>query len=167
MLEHLQTTHKAVPPRTECCAPAASFRYSRSACSCVLHFAEANQCHFVYAELQLIMLPEILCHALQVAINNSDIDFKWSISPQLPPNQPTPAGTSAAVGAAAAADGSSHYGILLARMAGLPASITDAALLIAQRLDAQQRQRQLQQEGDGSMQRLRQVGVMSGAGGTC
>lgn len=94
---------------------------------------------------------------LQVAVKDSDIDFKWSISPQLPPNQPATAGTSAAGGAAAEVGSSSHYGILLARMAGLPASITGAALQVAQRLDAQLRQRQLQQEGDGSMQRLRQV----------
>jgi hypothetical protein len=42
-------------------------------------------------------------------------------------------------------------------MAGLPASITDAALRIARHLDAQQAARQQQQEGDGAMQRLRQV----------
>lgn len=97
-------------------------------------------------------------------MNDSDIDFKWSISQQLPQQQASlPAAAAAAGGsdATAAAAGSSdagrHYGILLAKMAGLPASVTDAALQIARRLDAKQRRRQQQQEGDGATQRLRQA----------
>lgn len=86
----------------------------------------------------------------QVAVSGSDMDFKWSISPLAP--QPASADA-----AADAAVGSSHYGILLAKMARLPASITDAALHIARHLDTQQAARQQQQEGDGNMQRLRQV----------
>lgn len=95
----------------------------------------------------------LLC--LQVAVNNSDIDFKWSIAAQLPHNTASSAAGSA--DAAAGADAGRHYGILLGKMAGLPASITDAALQIARRLDAKQEARQQQQEGDGNMQRLRQV----------
>jgi hypothetical protein len=98
----------------------------------------------------------------QVAVSNSDIDFKWSISPQLPQPLAAPsaaAGADPAAAAAAAASTSSHYGILLARMAGLPAIITEPALQIAHRLEAKQRQRQMQQEAAGSMQRLRQVGA--------
>jgi hypothetical protein len=86
-----------------------------------------------------------------VAVSSSDIDFKWTIAPQLPSASAAAADASAAVGI------SSHYGILLGRMAGLPAAITDAALQIAERLEAKQRQRQAQQQGDSSMQRLRQV----------
>lgn len=91
---------------------------------------------------------------LQVAVSGSDMDFKWSISPQAP--QPASAATEAATAAYTAAD-SSHYGILLAKMAGLPASVTDAALHIARHLDTQHAARQQQQEGDGKEDRLRQV----------
>jgi hypothetical protein len=59
--------------------------------------------------------------------------------------------------AAAADEATSHYGILLARMAGLPHSITGAALDVARQLDLKQRQRQQQQGSDSSMQQLQQV----------
>jgi hypothetical protein len=94
---------------------------------------------------------------LQVAVSDSDIDFKWSISQQLPQGAAAAAPPAAPPPAAAAPDARRHYSILLAKMAGLPATITDSALQIAQRLDAQQQQRQQQQEVDGAMQRLRQV----------
>lgn len=94
-------------------------------------------------------------------MNSSDIDFKWSIAAQLPHNTASSATGSAEDATNAAAEALAvagrHYGILLGKMAGLPASITDAAVQIARRLDAKQKARQQQQEGDGNMQRLRQV----------
>ena len=106
-------------------------------------------------------------------MNDSDIDFKWSISQQLPQQQASlpaaatatgaagaatePATAAAAAAAAGSSDAGRHYGILLAKMAGLPASVTDAALQITRRLDAKQQRRQQQQEGDGATQRLRQA----------
>jgi hypothetical protein len=97
----------------------------------------------------------VLHGATQVAVSGSDIDFSWSIAPD------TPAAAAAGPAPAAAANNTSHYGILLGRMAGLPPSICAAALAVAQQLDAQQ-QEQGQQgfHGDGSsdgMHRLRQV----------
>lgn len=96
----------------------------------------------------------------QVAVSTSDIDFKWSISPQLPMAVlSTAAAVEAAAPAAATAEdeAASHYGIMLARMAGLPPTITSAALDVARQLDSKQRQRQLQQGSDSSMQQLQQV----------
>lgn len=116
----------------------------------------------VFLLLLLLLLP--LTALCQVSVSSCDIDFRWSITPHLPAAPPAAAAADAATAqsltAAAAADDDDagrHYGILLARMAGLPSSVTDAALQIARRLDTRQQQRQQQQEGDGSMQRLRQV----------
>lgn len=110
--------------------------------------------------------------AAQVAVSSDDIDYKWSIVPQLAPptssSAPSPGTAVSAAAGAASEDPGRHYGILLGKMAGLPPSITDAALQIAQQLDAKQAQRQqrLQEAGNsssnvagggGSMQQLRQV----------
>jgi hypothetical protein len=108
---------------------------------------------------------------VQVGISACDIDFKWSIAAGAPPSSHTGGSTAPATAAAAGTDADaaaagSHYGVLLARMAGLPGSICDAALRIAQQLeDRQQRPRQQQQQGggsegsgpDGAQARLQQV----------
>ena len=87
----------------------------------------------------------------QVSINNSDIYYTWTIAPAAGP-------------AAAARNGdqdsndSCHYGILLARMAGLPNEITSRALQVADVLEQRQQQRQLQQQqGMEGTKNLRQV----------
>jgi hypothetical protein len=101
-----------------------------------------------------------MLYVLQVAVSSSDIDFKWSISPQLPMAVLSTAAAAtgeAPAPAAAESEAASHYGIMLARMAGLPPAITGAALDVARQLDSKQRQQQLQQGSDSSMQQLQHV----------
>lgn len=88
----------------------------------------------------------------QVAVSSSDIDFKWSISPEVPVALRDAAAATAAGALTVSAehDAASHYGIMLAKLAGLPSSITGVALEIAQQLNSQHRQRQLQQGSSSS-----------------
>lgn len=84
-----------------------------------------------------------------MSINNSDIHYSWTIA------------QAAAAGDGAVDDESNcRYGILLARMAGLPVSITSRALQVAERLEQKQQERQqMQQQEQGThINSLRQVG---------
>ncbi|KAF6261419.1 muts domain V-domain-containing protein [Scenedesmus sp. NREL 46B-D3] len=91
--------------------------------------------HFRQLEELAAVYPSCKLWRMQVELQGDDIHYTRTIAP-------------AAAAAADAQDGSacSHYGIRLARTAGLPEHITDRALQVAQRLEAKQQQQRLQQQ---------------------
>uniref|UniRef100_A0A383WQ55 DNA mismatch repair proteins mutS family domain-containing protein n=1 Tax=Tetradesmus obliquus TaxID=3088 RepID=A0A383WQ55_TETOB len=86
--------------------------------------------HFRQLEELAAIYPSCKLWRMQVELQGDDIHYTRSIAP-----------------AAAEADSAcSHYGILLARTAGLPQHITERAMQVAQQLEAKQQQQHLRQQ---------------------
>ncbi|KAF8065536.1 wdr82 [Scenedesmus sp. PABB004] len=101
----------------------------------------ADMAHLLARQLEELagIYPSAQLWRMQVSVDSDDIRYAWTVAP-----------AAAAGGDAGGGAGGVHYGVLLARAAGLPDGVTRRALEVAEALEAQaQRQRAAQQQSSG------------------
>lgn len=114
-----------------------------------MDLAIESYCCFSCCLCTFVIITLLCDNCCQVDISNGDLSYKWTvIAADEDSQQPD--------------TGSAHYGVVLARMAGLPSHIIAKATQVAQQLHhkqlMQQQQRKLLEMQEGSQrQQLRQV----------